>query len=185
MNRYWTSWEWCQKGAVTITHLGGCVAGDYCLPVPNDEAALVLVHAEHLRFESFVEIRTNIYTHLLHQQSSHGCSQTCNRYEICGRLHSSSEELKRQAEFLSVILQVWRLFLTPKRSRRFFTFLHQNYFFFRTNLVFFLHQNNFFLHQMISVIVSDSAPNLFWLCTKVTPNIWKRLLGMAARGCPT
>ena len=169
MNRYWTSWEWCQKGAVTITHLGGCVAGDYCLPVPNDEAALVLVHAEHLRFESFVEIRTNIYTHLLHQQSSHGCSQTCNKYEICGRLHSSSEELKRQAEFLSVILQVcarWRsvsapkrLFLAPKRSRRFFTFLHQNYFFFRTNLVFFLHQNNFFLHQMISVIVSDSAPN--------------------------
>ena len=100
------SWEWCQEGAVNITHLGGCVAGDYCLPVPNDEAALVLVHAEHLRFESFVEIRTNIYTHLLHQQSSHGCSQTCNRYEICGRLHSSSEELKRQAEFLSVILQV-------------------------------------------------------------------------------
>ena len=92
--------------SLNITHLGGCVAGDYCLPVPNDEAALVLVHAEHLRFESFVEIRTNIYTHLLHQQSSHGCSQTCNRYEICGRLHSSSEELKRQAEFLSVILQV-------------------------------------------------------------------------------
>ena len=135
------SWEWCQEGAVNITHLGGCVAGDYCLPVPNDKAALVLVHAEHLRFESFVEIRTNIYTHLiLHQQSSHGCSQTCNKYEICGRLHSSSEELKRQAEFLSVILQVcarWRsvsapkrLFLAPKRSRRFFTFLHQNYFFF-------------------------------------------------------
>ena len=92
--------------SLNITHLGGCVAGDYCLPVPNDEAALVLVHAEHLRFESFVEIRTNIYTHLLHQQSSHGCSQTCNRYEICGRLHSSSEELKRQAEFLSVIMQV-------------------------------------------------------------------------------
>ena len=59
-----------------------------------------------LRFESFVEIRTNIFTHLLHHQSSHGWSQTCNRYEICGRLHSSSEELKRQAEFLSVIMQV-------------------------------------------------------------------------------
>ena len=142
---------------------------------------------------SAIEKKADFVQKSVNQQSSHGCSQTCNRYEICGRLHSSSEELKRQAEFLSVILQVcprWRsvsapkrLFLAPKRSRRFFMFLQQNFFFshqlgffpapkqffsapndfgnciwFCTKLILFLHQND--------TKSLEAGTKLFWFCTK-------------------
>ena len=133
-------------------------------------------------FEIWVLLKygQTFYTHLLHQQSSHGCSQTCNRYEICGRLHSSSEELKRQAEFLSVILQVcarWRsvsapkrLFLAPKRSRRFFTFLHQ--------IIFFSHQLGFFPAPKQFFSAPNDFGNCIWFCNNfVSAPKWHQIFG--------
>ena len=66
-----------------------------------------------------------------------------------------------------------KAFFSTKKVPPVFHVFAPKLFFFRTKFVFFSHQNNFFPHQMISVILSDSAPNLFWFCTKMTPNLWK------------
>ena len=111
-----------------------------------------------------------------------------------GKGHSCFVKLVKLREGQTIVSAPKRLFLAPNGSRRFFTFLHQNYFFSAPNSFFFHTKTIFFapnhfcklirfctkfiliLHQIFCKLGQnyiDFAPNISWNFSGLAPNLFR------------